>query len=313
MGIEEDLIQLLDKHDNESLKEALRNHNPHRAVAPDKNIIVYEQKSSMAENIIYIMLVFVMIAVGFAFYLYMQVDKKNGTNSPVYATYEEESKDITFDDLPEDEKSMYILKSIVDKQNQDREELTKKLTVMANKKITFDNLPKEEQDNYISKKVVDEQFDLLKKQYENDIKNIEDSISVKQVENKIDIPYTYIFDDEVISTPKQKAYALLRCYDMGAGKSEVTRECKEKIKLFVNEHKDAKLFKVAGVIGQEDKDIVEDNKYKKFTLLGLAQNRANEIAWYMKKVVKNKIPIQSLSYATESKKVSKGIMIRAYK
>jgi len=314
MGIEEDLVELLDKYDSESLKKILKNHKPHRTVAPDKNIIVYEQKSSLADSIIYILLLFVMIAVGFAFYLYLQADKRNSLVQPTYAVYDEQ-KELTFDDLPDEEKAMYIHKSIVDKQNKDREELTKKLTIMANKKITFANLPKEEQENYISKAVVDEQFELLKKQYEEDIKSLQENSNNgnKSEIVKIEIPYTYILDEEVILTPKKKPYALLRCYDMGAGKSEITKECKDNIKLFVNEHKDAKLFLVSGVIGQEDKDVMKNEKYKKFALLGLAQNRVNDISWYMRSVMKRKIPIQPLSYAIESKKVSKGILVRVYK
>jgi hypothetical protein len=314
MGIEEDLIQLLDKHDSESLKEILKSHRPHRTVAPEKNIIVYEQKSRVAENIIYIMLIFVMIAVGVAFYLYIQVDKKNNLNEPVYATYED--KQITFDDLPQEEKDMYIHKSIVDKQLKDKQILAQKLSLLADKKISFTNLSKQEQDKYISKEVVDEQFALLKQQYEQDIKDVQKLVEQNnqeiQTNTKYEIPYSYIFDEEVIKKPSRKADATLKCYDMNAAQTGLSKECKENIKTFLDEHKNAKLITVYGVIGQEDKDAIAQNKYKDFTILGLAQSRANETAWYIKKVSKNNTPIQAVSYALESKKVSKGIMIRVY-
>ncbi|MEA1915789.1 MAG: hypothetical protein U9N30_10820 [Campylobacterota bacterium] len=322
MGIEEDLIALLDKHDNESLKEALKNHNPHRTIAPEKNIVVYEQKSSLVDNIIYLLLIFVMVAVGFAFYLYLQMEQKNNEPDTNYASYETQ-KNPTFDDLDENEKSMYLHKSIVDKQLKDKELFSKKLQSLASEKLTFSNLPQDVQDSYISKTIVDEQFNLLKTQYEEDIQKIEKMVeeAKTQTHNNTDIqdapnsivPYDYIFDEKAIRTPGEKADALLRCYDMKTVKSEISQECRDKIKSFLHKHNDAKLFEVVGVIGQSDRDAFEQNQYKDFALLGLAQNRANETAWYMEKIVKNSIPIQALSYAVHSKKISKGIMIRVYK
>lgn len=377
MSIEKELKELKEllengdfEHDKESIKEALKNHKEN--IAKEKYNQNLKVKSSTFDKIIMGMIGAIVVAVGFTIYLYTQVD--HTINNPQYASMETPS----IEEKKPEQKEAPKAQNIDPKEQKAQEELAKKLDTLASKQLTFENLPQEIQDQYVSKEVLDKQLEILKNQYQDQLKNIQEEtqkllknnknlrsapqaitfeslpqnikdkyISKAQYDAKIKelelqlkqksatasnvapvvkntttatassevSPYNFVNEAQNALGNSAQPIEMIRCYDTNANAIEITQTCQNNINDALTKHKDAKYFEIVGVIGESDKKAfnVSDEKALEYLSMGLAQSRANEAAWYIRKKVGNTPTIRPINYPVYSKQDNKGALIKIYK
>lgn len=373
MSIEKELKELKEllengdfEHDKESIKEALKNHKEN--IAKEKYNQNLKVKSSTFDKIIMGMIGAIVVAVGFTIYLYTQVDHK--INNPEYANVEAISTD-----EKKAEVQVQKVQNEEPKKEKEKDELVKKLDSLASKQLTFENLPQEIQEQYVSKAVLDKQLEILKNQYQDQLKQIQEEtqkllknnknlrnttqvltfeslpqnikdkyISKAQYDAKIkefelqlkqkstittpttqvvqnavpttsSTPYNYTTEAQNALGASANPIEMIKCYDTNANAIELSQTCQSNINDALEKYKDAKYFEIVGVIGESDKKAfnVSDEKTIEYLSMGLAQSRANESAWYIRKKVGNTPTIRPVNYPVHSKQDNKGVIIKIYK
>ncbi len=151
------------------------------------------------------------------------------------------------------------------------------------------------------------------------------AVAEKKVDMQVDIGT--IEQDTQLTKSKDR----VTCYDMYQGSYFVPNSCRDRIKKYVNKHKDAHHFEVTAVIDRmefkvlralsehdefHDQLFVDDEelkRLKKFTQAGLAKYRAMEASWIIKAATKDSVKSYNANYQIVSNRGYKGVIIQAYK
>ncbi len=237
-------------------------------------------------------------------------------------------KPAVFADLPKEQQIQYISKKEFDAKVLQMKNQTKTATVNTNDKkaITFLDLPPKMQAQYISRAEHDTKIYRLNEELKKAQKKISTPVVTKQVVQKVaatppaavvatsDTPYNYTNEAQKALSNAAKPVQTVKCYDTGASAIELTATCQKNITDALDKNKGAKYFEIVGVIGQSDKDKFNttDEKALEYLSVGLAQSRANESAWFIRKKVGDTPTIRPVNYPVYSKQDNKGVIIKIY-
>jgi len=173
--------------------------------------------------------------------------------------------------------------------------------------ISFESLPPYIQEQYIEKYRCNK----------NDTKSLE----IKTVEVIKEV------SEDIFAKEK---YHVAKCYDMKIGTPWLSQKCKDDIKKFVLEHKDAKFFEVIGVVSKKDflvlnrlkanQDVLKKlnvtdekiSKLEKYMVVGLSKKRVEETSWFIKKTLGIDTKVLPVNYNIISKKNNRGTVVRVY-
>ncbi len=178
----------------------------------------------------------------------------------------------------------------------------KKVEPVKQKELIFSNLPNDIQKQYI-----------LKTKYDKDIKSKDQKQKVQEEQNLT--VYNSLNKSDIVFRNSSTAKDVLKCYDMNSLKSDLSQNCQKSLKQFIQKYKDVKYYEIVGIVSLNEipKDDIKDiQKYQNLILGGLAQKRANEIAWFMRKIIGQKPIIRVINYPVLSKKNNKGAIVRIY-
>lgn len=199
--------------------------------------------------------------------------------------------DISFDDLEDETKAKYIL--------------LEKAKDIAPKIIYKDKIIKPEPEIKYIEKVVKTAPEVVEKEVEK-----------------------IIYKDNILDKTK---FNVFRCYGMNAGSYYLTKECQEKLKIFITNNKNSKYFEVIGITDKLDFKLLKKvenseqtlenlhikekdiQKLRALSTKGLAKLRVEETIWDVKKLLQNStIEVSPVSYNIETEDI-RGSVIRAYK
>lgn len=115
---------------------------------------------------------------------------------------------------------------------------------------------------------------------------------------------------KVYFTKKSKSY---KCYNFPAGEIFIPNDCLTKLKVFLDNNKDALRYQIIPVLDKNDKEKYKkfEKEYQNLLLSGLSSKRVSEVVWGIKKLVNHDIILTSNSYYLESKKGS-GFILKAH-
>lgn len=120
-------------------------------------------------------------------------------------------------------------------------------------------------------------------------------------------------------------YNSLKCYNFKAGDIFPDSICKNDLRKFLKENKDAIRFEIIPVIAQDDNQIfdkMKDNikqmdktfqdRVKEYMFRGLSRERVLETSWQIKDFLGDDTVLTPTNYYVKSKKNNKGIIVKAY-
>jgi len=262
-------------HDSKNIHDALKKHKE-KTKTTKKNINnKKEQKTkkiSTLDLILYSLIPLIVIAIGFIIYLFLS-NKEQKTVETIK------------------------IKKVVE---------VKKTEPV--KQYIFENLPKSIQDKYILKSEYKQSIERIKKDLMDEKKPIEQKKDSLKLYNSLN-------NSDIVFQNSSNAKDLLKCYDMNDLKSDLSQNCQKNLKSFLDKYKDVKYYEIVGVVSPKEipqNDINKISKYKDLIYSGLAQTRANEIAWFIRKIVGQKPIIRVINYPVLSKKNNKGAIVRIY-
>lgn len=109
----------------------------------------------------------------------------------------------------------------------------------------------------------------------------------------------------------KKPIATIKCYDMKIALANVTKECKDKLNS-IKEIENPTSISIIPVLDKNDKEkltkVDPELLYK-----GLSYNRAEEIIWYLRDILKDDSIINTTTYHVTSKKSNRGVVIKLFK
>jgi hypothetical protein len=194
--------------------------------------------------------------------------------------------------------------------------------VQKEKCDTFDKLPIDIKDAYVKK----EEFAKL----EVSILNLEEKNQnlEKELLGTEDTDQNRSAEVCLTKTTMVKDFA--KCYNMENGSYSITHQCKKAITNYVDKYKDAKYFDIISLVDDEEFKLFKNlernnfiydklgvtqgyiNRLKKFTLRGLAKDRAVEASWVIKAHTNRKAKTFNAHYELISKSGKRGVIVRAY-
>ena len=276
------------------------------------NHIITGQKEQQPKNITAIVFgILLLFVCGFTIYTYVSFDMiKRGDLKTKYI-YKD---NIDFHILPKHMQDKYIEKTIYTSQLKE-----------ANSKIQKAKLENQKANSEIQKANLETQKENLKIQkLELEIQKFESKIEkfkLKLEENK-QRELKFLEKEAKREKRNYKEIDSYSCYSMIDGGLSVSKECGEKLNLFLDMNKDAKMFKVIGVIDETEFALItrikyfEDNtavnKLSKLAHLGLARKRVIDATQIIKEQLGIHTNIQFEDYMITSKKNLSGFIIRAY-
>ncbi len=114
-------------------------------------------------------------------------------------------------------------------------------------------------------------------------------------------------------------YEIYKCYDFKVGQTNFPNECKNTIKEFLHKNSDSFKLEVIAVVSPDDIELInkiklenENAKIKEYIVRGFSRGRVLETTFYIKDFIKDDIILTPVNYYVTSKKLSKGIIIKAY-
>eukprot|EP01029_Cantina_marsupialis_P020829 TRINITY_DN49225_c0_g1_i1.p1 TRINITY_DN49225_c0_g1~~TRINITY_DN49225_c0_g1_i1.p1 ORF type:complete len:318 (+),score=55.54 TRINITY_DN49225_c0_g1_i1:84-1037(+) len=199
-------------------------------------------------------------------------------------------------------------KKLIEKEKENKEEISK-------------DINKEELKTNAEEKVV-EKKEKTSEKTNNDEPKVETKIITKEV-----------IKEKVINLEKSdfkkyynsEKFNIVKCYNFNAGSVIPPKQCKENIKKFIVDNKDALRFEVIPVIAEEDnivfdklKNNIKDldksfqEKVKEYMFRGFSRERVLETTWQIKELSPRGTIITPTNFYVKSKKNNKGVIIRAY-
>ena len=143
---------------------------------------------------------------------------------------------------------------------------------------------------------------------------------IKEVIKEKIVPSTNEIDDKTLKNYfNSQKFEIYKCYDFKVGQTIFPNECKKSLKEFLAKTKDSFKLEVTAVISPDDKVIFEnanlndaDEKIKEYILRGFSRERVLETTFYIRDILKEDTILTPVNYYVTSKKLSKGIIIKAY-
>jgi len=143
---------------------------------------------------------------------------------------------------------------------------------------------------------------------------------IKEVIKEKIVPLENEIDDKTLKNYfNSQKFEIYKCYDFNEGQTIFPNECKKSLKEFLAKNKDSFKLEVTAVISPDDKVILEDanlnnadEKIKEYILRGFSRERVLETTFYITDVLKDDAILTPVNYYVTSKKLSKGIIIKAY-
>jgi hypothetical protein len=118
-------------------------------------------------------------------------------------------------------------------------------------------------------------------------------------------------------------YKVFRCYDMSSGDIYLSEQCKDDLKVFLENNKNSNYFEIIGIVNDEDFALLNSlknssnktsiDKIANYAQLGLSKKRVMEGNWEIKKYLGHNTDVRGVNYSITSQAGNKGIVIRAYK
>ncbi|WP_419764513.1 MAG: hypothetical protein ACNI28_12130 [Arcobacter sp.] len=143
---------------------------------------------------------------------------------------------------------------------------------------------------------------------------------IKEVIKEKIVTATNEIDDKTLKNYfNSQKFEIYKCYDFKVGQTIFPNECKKSLKEFLAKNKDSFKLEVTAVISPDDKVIYKnvnlndaDEKIKEYILRGFSRERVLETTFYITDVLKDDTILTPVNYYVTSKKLSKGIIIKAY-
>ncbi|MEA1915788.1 MAG: hypothetical protein U9N30_10815 [Campylobacterota bacterium] len=185
-------------------------------------------------------------------------------------------------------------------------------------KLAFSDLPQEMQNQYVDKIELSTQLAEQKKQHNEQLLQLEKKLESHNTPKELPL-YNSLNDRKVVFKNSSEVEDTLKCYDVATGKIDLTQQCKNNLKAFIQKHKGVTYYEIVGVVGKSDTAVLAKSadakiqQHIKFVQSGIAQNRANEMAWFIRKLVGKEPIIRAIAYPVESLKENKGAIVRIYK
>ncbi len=142
---------------------------------------------------------------------------------------------------------------------------------------------------------------------------------VKEVVKEKIVPVKSLDDKQLKSYFNSKKYNIYKCYDFKVGVATFPNECKKPLKEFLAKNKDSFKLEITGVVSPDDIALVKkvnlgdaSPKMREYIVRGFSRERVLETSFYIRDVLKDDVILTPVNYYVVSKKVSKGVIIKAY-
>ena len=114
-------------------------------------------------------------------------------------------------------------------------------------------------------------------------------------------------------------YETYKCYDFKVGQASFPNECKSSLKEFLIKNEDSFKLEITAVVSPDDIELINKAKLgdasvkmREYIIRGFSRERVLETTFYIKDFIKDDIILTPVNYYVTSKKLSKGIIIKAY-
>ncbi len=114
-------------------------------------------------------------------------------------------------------------------------------------------------------------------------------------------------------------YQIYKCYDFKVGQTTFPGECKKPLKAFLAKNKDSFKLEITAVVSPDDIELINKAKLgnasvkmREYIIRGFSRERVLETSFYIKDFVKEDVVLTPVNYYVTSKKLSKGVIIKAY-
>ncbi|RXJ81998.1 hypothetical protein [Arcobacter sp. F2176] len=142
---------------------------------------------------------------------------------------------------------------------------------------------------------------------------------IKEIVTEKIVPAKPLDDKQLKSYFNSNKYEIYKCYDFKVGIATFPNECKKTLKDFLAKNKDSFKLEVTAVISPDDKEIIKkanlenaSDTLKEYIIRGFSRQRVLETSFYIRDVLKDDVILTPVNYYVKSKKLSKGIIIKAY-
>ncbi|WP_419768752.1 hypothetical protein [Arcobacter sp.] len=142
---------------------------------------------------------------------------------------------------------------------------------------------------------------------------------IKEIVTEKMVPAKPLDDKQLKNYFNSNKYEIYKCYDFKVGIATFPNECKKTLKDFLAKNKDSFKLEVTAVISPDDKEIIKkanlenaSDTLKEYIIRGFSRQRVLETSFYIRDVLKDDVILTPVNYYVKSKKLSKGIIIKAY-
>ncbi|ADG92981.1 hypothetical protein Arnit_1323 [Arcobacter nitrofigilis DSM 7299] len=142
---------------------------------------------------------------------------------------------------------------------------------------------------------------------------------IKEVVKEKIVPATPLDDKQLKSYFNSNKYEIYKCYDFKVGVATFPNECKKPLEEFLAKNKDSFKLEITGVVSPDDIALVKkvnlgdaSPKMREYIVRGFSRERVLETSFYIRDVLKDDVILTPVNYYVTSKKVSKGVIIKAY-
>lgn len=142
---------------------------------------------------------------------------------------------------------------------------------------------------------------------------------VKEVVKEKIVPAKEIDDKLLKSYFNSNNYQIYKCYDFKVGQATFPNECKQSLKEFLNKNQDSFKLEITAVVSPDDIELINKAKLgnasvkmREYIVRGFSRERVLETSFYIKDFIKDDVVLTPVNYYVTSKKLSKGVIIKAY-
>lgn len=142
---------------------------------------------------------------------------------------------------------------------------------------------------------------------------------IKEVIKEKIVPAEEIDDKQLKSYFNSNKFETYKCYDFKVGQATFPNECKTSLKEFLNKNKNSFKLEVTAVVSPDDIELINKAKLgnasvkmREYIVRGFSRERVLETSFYIKDFIKDDVILTPVNYYVTSKKLSKGVIIKAY-
>jgi hypothetical protein len=142
---------------------------------------------------------------------------------------------------------------------------------------------------------------------------------IKEVVKEKIVPAKTIDDKQLKNYFNSNKFVTYKCYDFKVGIATFPNECKKPLKEFLEKNKDSFKLEITAVISPDDIALIKkaklgnaSPKMREYMIRGFSRERVLETSFYITDILKDDTILTPVNYYVTSKKVSKGVIIKAY-